>query len=44
MDAVINLKKWKMKFERKSLKVVVPLGPAKGARYTEHVHEELEHW
>jgi len=34
MDAVINLEKRKMTFERKSLRVVVPLDPTKGAHYT----------
>lgn len=35
MNEVINLKKCKMIFEKKSLRVVVPLDPAKGERYTE---------
>lgn len=30
MNRVINLKKWKMVFEKKSLRIVVPLEPAKG--------------
>ena len=34
MNGVINLKKWTMSFERKSLCVVVPLDPAEGPRYT----------
>lgn len=42
MDMVINLKKWKMTFERKSLRVVVPLDPAEGARYTELVLDFVE--
>ena len=37
MNRVINLKKWKMIFEKRSLRVVVPLDPAEGARYTEPV-------
>ena len=40
MNEVINLKKRKMIFEKKSLRVVVPLDPAKGARYTEPVRED----
>lgn len=35
MDAVINIKKHKMIFERKELQVIVPLDPPKGALYTE---------
>ena len=35
MNRVINLKNRKMIFEKKSLRVVVPLDPAKGVRYTE---------
>lgn len=35
MNRVINLKKCKMIFEKESLRVVVPLDPAEGARYTE---------
>lgn len=31
-----------MRFEKKSLRVVVPLDPAKGARYTELVHDFVE--
>jgi len=37
MNGVINLKKRKMLFERKSLWVIVPLDPAEGAHYTEPV-------
>ena len=40
MNGVINLKKWKMIFEKKSLRVVVPLDPAKGACYTELVRDD----
>lgn len=39
MNGVINLKKHKMIFEKKSLCVVVPLDPAEGARYTEPVRD-----
>jgi len=42
MNGVINLKKWKMTFEKKSLRVVVPLDPAKGACYTEPVCNYVE--
>ena len=34
MNRVINLKKCKMIFEKKSLRIVVPLNLAKGAQYT----------
>ena len=40
MNGVINLKKWKMIFEKKSLCVVIPLDLAEGACYTEPVHNE----
>ena len=40
MNGVINLKKRKMILEKKSLRVVVPLDPAEGARYTDHVRDE----
>lgn len=40
MNGVINLKKWKMTFDKKSLHVVVPLDPAGGVRYTERVRED----
>ena len=42
MDVVINLKKQKIMFERKSLRVVVPLDPAEGVHYTEPVHNFVE--
>jgi len=42
INEVINLKKRKMTFEKKSLKVVVPLDPAEGARYTEPIHDYVE--
>jgi len=37
MNGVINLKKRRMIFEKKSLRIVVPLDPSKGAHYTEPV-------
>jgi len=37
MNEVINLKKCKMIFEKKSLRIVVPLDLAKGTQYTEPV-------
>jgi len=37
MNGIINLKKWKMIFEKNSLRVVIPLDPAEGAHYTEPV-------
>lgn len=40
MNRVINLKKRKMIFEKKSLRIIVPLDPAEGARYTELVHDD----
>ena len=40
MNRVINLKKCKMIFEKKSLRVVVPLDPAEGARYIELMHND----
>ena len=42
MNGVINLKKWTMSFERKSLQVVVPLDPVEGTRYTEPVRDYEE--
>ena len=39
MNGVINIKKRKMGFEKKSLRVVIPLDPAEGSRYTELVHD-----
>lgn len=38
MNGVINLKKCKMVFEKKSLHIVVPLDPIEGLCYTELVH------
>lgn len=37
MNGVINLKKGKMIFQKKSLCVIVPLDPIEGLRYTELV-------
>ena len=37
MNGVINLKKRTMSFERKSLRVIVPLDPIEGVRYIEPV-------
>lgn len=42
MDAVINLKKEKMMFERKVLRVIVPLDPIEGRHYTKPVHHFVE--
>lgn len=42
MNGVINLKKHKMKFEKKSLKVVVPLNPIEGACYTKPIRNYVE--
>ena len=39
MNGVINLKKRKMSFEKKSLRVVVPLDPAEGLRNTKAVRD-----
>jgi len=39
MNGVINLKKWKMIFEKKLLRVIAPLDLAEGLRYTEPVHD-----
>jgi len=40
MNGVINVKKCKIIFEKKSLHVVVPLDLAKGVQYTEPVHDD----
>jgi len=42
MNRVIDLKKQKMAFEKKSLRVVVPLDPPEGAGYMEPVHDFVE--
>ena len=39
MNGVINLKKHKMIFEKKSLRVVVSLDPAKGSHYTKPMRD-----
>ena len=39
MNGVINLKKDKMIFQKKSLRVVIPLDPAEGSWYTEPVRD-----
>lgn len=40
MNEVINIKKRKMIFEKNSLRIVVPLDPVEGTRYTERVHDD----
>ena len=40
MGGIINLKKRSMVFEREGTRVIVPLDPAEGERYTELAHEE----
>jgi len=40
MNGLINLKKHKMIFEKKSPRIVVPLDPAEGAQYTEPVCDD----
>ena len=40
MKGIINLKKWKMTFEKKSLQVVVLLDLTEGEHYTEPVCDE----
>jgi len=40
MNGVINLKKHKMIFEKKSLRIVVLLDPAERAQYTELVRDD----
>lgn len=42
MDAMINMKKKKMTFERKMLKVIVPLDPTEGAWYTKTIRDYEE--
>lgn len=39
MNGVINLKKRKMIFENKSLRVIAPLDPAEASNYTKLVHD-----
>ena len=44
MNGVINLKKCKMIFEKKSLRVVVPLDPVEGLRHREPVcNDDLDY-
>ena len=38
--AVINLKKRQMTFEGKGLRVIIPLDPSQGERYTEPLRDE----
>lgn len=40
MNGVIKLKKQKMIFKKKSHRVVIPLDPTEGVRYTEPVHDD----
>jgi len=40
MNGVINRKRWKMTFERKSLWVIVSLDPAEGKHYTKLVRDK----
>lgn len=42
MDAVINLKKWRITFEKKVLWVIVMLDPIEGVHYTEPIHDYEE--
>lgn len=39
MNWVINLKKCMMIFEKKSQRVIIPLDPIEGSRYTKPVHD-----
>ena len=40
MGGIINLKKRSMVFENEGTRVIVPLDPAEGERYTEPMREE----
>ena len=42
VGGVINLKKRSMVFEKNDTRVIVPLDPAEGVRYTEPAYEEEE--
>lgn len=42
MDVIINIKNHRMKFERKELRVIIPLDPTEGVRYNEPVHDYEE--
>jgi len=39
MNGVINLKKRKMIFEKKSLRVIIPLDTVEGSRHIEPIHD-----
>lgn len=39
MNRLINLKKWKMIFEKKLMRVIIPLDLVEGSRYTEPVRD-----
>jgi hypothetical protein len=39
-STVLDLKKRRMTFERDGLRVIVPLDPDEGPRYTDHIREE----
>ena len=39
-STVVDLKKIHMNFERDGLRVIAPLDPDEGPRYTEHIREE----
>ena len=41
MDGVINLKKRRIEFESNGVRVIIPLDPIKGQRYTEPVCAEM---
>ena len=45
MDDIINLKRIRMEFENNGTRVIIPLDPAKGERYTEpvHVDDDIDH-
>lgn len=38
--AIINLKKRKMMFESNNMRVIIPLDPSEGERYTKPIKEE----
>ena len=40
MGGIINLKRRSMIFENEGIRVIVPLDPAEGERYTESIQEE----
>ena len=43
MNAIINLNKQSMVFEKNELRVIVLLDPTEGVRYTEPVHDYYEY-